>query len=55
MPASASLVTFEHAKDWAKRLKKATPSFSSLSQAQEAVAKMLGHASWHALSAFYAN
>lgn len=55
MPFASPSVTFAHAKDWAKRLKKASPAFEKLSQAQEAVAKMLGHASWHALTAFYEN
>lgn len=55
MPASPSVVELNQAKAWAKRLLKATPALESLSQAQEAVAKMLGHASWHALVAFYAH
>lgn len=53
MPASASLVTLDHAKDWAKRLKASSSAFATLSEAQKAVATMLGHASWHALIAFY--
>jgi len=39
----------DQAKDWAKRLLK-HGSFKQLSAAQNAVAVMLGHASWHALS-----
>ena len=54
MPASPALVSLDHAKDWAKRLQKAVPSLSGLAQAQEAVALMLGHAHWHALTSFYA-
>lgn len=54
MPANASLVTLDQAKDWSKRLLKAAPALGSLSQAQQAVAAMLGHASWHALDRFYA-
>ena len=53
MPASASLVSLDQARDWARRLHKATPAFGGLAKAQEAVAVMLGHASWHALVAFY--
>lgn len=53
MPASNSLVTLGHAKHWAKRLAKTKPTISTLAQAHEAVADMLGHASWHALSQFY--
>lgn len=53
MPASNSLVTLDHAKHWAKRLAKTKPTISTLAQAHEAVAGMLGHASWHALSQFY--
>lgn len=53
MPASDSLVTLDHAKDWAKRLSK--HQSGPLAQSQEAVAVMLGHASWHALQRFYQN
>ena len=53
MPASTSLVSLDHAKHWARRLAKAQPAIASLAQAQEAVAQMLGHASWHALTRFY--
>lgn len=55
MPASSDLVSIDHAKDWAKRLHKSKVSVSTLSSAQEAVAVMLGHASWHALDSFYKN
>lgn len=53
MPASTTTVSLDQAQDWARRLLKATPALSSLSAAQTAVATMLGHASWHALTAFY--
>ena len=55
MPASDSLVSLDHAKDWAKRLLKhqAGSSLDTLAKSQEAVAVMLGHASWHALTRFY--
>lgn len=55
VPASPSLVSLDHAKDWAKRLLKGAPSapIATLAHAQDAVAHMLGHASWHALSQFY--
>jgi hypothetical protein len=55
MPASSDLVSIDHAKGWAKRLHKSKVSISTLSSAQEAVAVMLGHASWHALDSFYKN
>ena len=55
MPASASLVRLEHAKTWAKRLLKASPALGTLSACQEAVARMLGHANWHAMEAYYSN
>ena len=57
MPASDSLVSLDHAKDWAKRLLKhqAGSSLDTLAKSQEAVAAMLGHASWHALTRFYQN
>lgn len=54
MPASNTLVSLDQAKDWAKRLTKTNASLTSLSASQEAIAIMLGHASWHALTAFYA-
>lgn len=53
MPAAPNLVDLEHAKSWAKRLLKTEPSLGTLSRCQEAVARMLGHANWHALGAFY--
>lgn len=53
MPATPDLVTLDHAKKWAKRLLKNTPTFRQLAQAQMAVAVMLGHASWHALTQNY--
>ena len=53
MPASNALVSLDHAKDWAKRLSK--HQSCPLSQAQTAVAAMLGHASWHAMCQFYSN
>lgn len=53
MPASSTLVSLEDVKRWSKRLAKNNPAFTSLSQAQSAVADMLGHASWQALSRFY--
>lgn len=53
MPATSALVSLDHAKDWAKRLVKHGQSVRTLAQAQEAVAVMLGHASWHALSRHY--
>lgn len=55
MPASNKIVTIENARDWARRLQKNTPALSKLSDAQKAVASMLGHASWYALNNFYKN
>jgi hypothetical protein len=53
MPAQPHLVSLAQAKAWAKRLLKGTPALTSLAQAQTAVATMLGHASWHALTQYY--
>lgn len=56
MPASSQLVTLEHAKDWAKRLVKSRQDRGetiTLSQCQNDVAHMLGHAHWHALTRSY--
>ena len=54
MPVAPSLVSIDHAKRWAKRLlthvEKHGP-LRQLSQAQEAIATVLGHASWHAMAA----
>lgn len=55
MPASPSLVTLDQAKDWAKRLAKSKLTVATQAQALEAVAVMLGHASWHALDRYYKN
>lgn len=52
MPASSTLVTLDDAKGWAKRLHKHQPD-STLAKSQEAVAAMLGHSCWHALTRFY--
>lgn len=54
MPAQIEYVTLDQAKSWAKRLVK-SQDLPKLAQAQEAVAHMLGHASWHALRQFYQN
>lgn len=54
MPAAPSLVSLDHAKRWAKRLlahARQHGPVRQLAQAQEAVAAILGHASWHALVA----
>jgi hypothetical protein len=53
MPASTQTVSFDQAKDWSRRLHKAVPALRKLSAAQAAVASMLGHADWHALTRFY--
>lgn len=55
MPATHDTVSLDQAKDWARRLHKNTPSIGKLSDAQKAVASMLGHADWHALGRFYEN
>lgn len=53
MPASTQTVSLDQAKDWSRRLHKATPAVGKLSDAQAAVATMLGHVDWHALTRFY--
>lgn len=53
MPASNQTVSLDQAKDWARRLHKAAPGLGRLSSAQAAVAVMLGHVDWHALTRFY--
>lgn len=53
MPAQTHLVSLDHAKDWAKRLVTFPLPIDRLARAQQAVALMLGHASWHALERFH--